>query len=83
MLLQSEPDAPYTVYGSTVLPEQGDQKMDIKFTREYEGGYGVRIDGAVVGYIERAMEGEGWTFEGRIFGRISEAKATIRYELGN
>lgn len=57
--------------------------MDIKFTREYEGGYGVRIDGAVVCYIERAMEGEGWTFEGRIFGRISEAKATIRYELGN
>ena len=57
--------------------------MDIKFTREYEGGYGVRIDGAVVGYIERANDSAGWTFEGRIFGRISEAKATIRYELGN
>ena len=57
--------------------------MNIKFTREYEGGYGVRIDGAVVGYIERANDSAGWTFEGRIFGRISEAKATIRYEMGN
>jgi hypothetical protein len=57
--------------------------MNIKFTREYEGGYGVRIDGAIVAYIDRRLDAAGWGYEGRLFGRLSEAKATIRYELGN
>ena len=55
--------------------------VDVKFTREYEGGYGVRVDGVIVGYIERSLDSTGWTFEGRLFGRISEAKDTIRYEM--
>ena len=55
--------------------------MNIKFTREYEGGYGVRVDGVIVGYVERSLDGTGWTFEGRRFGHLSEAKETIRYEM--
>jgi hypothetical protein len=57
--------------------------MNIKFTREYEGGYGVKIDGAIVGYIDRCLDAEGWGYEGQLFGRLSEAKATIRAEAEN
>ena len=55
--------------------------MNITFTIPYEGGREVRVDGETVGYIDRAMDGYGWTFEGRFFGLLAEAKATVKFEL--
>jgi len=54
----------------------------VTFTIPYEGGRAIRLNGNVVGYIDRSMDGPGWTYEGRSFGYLSEAKATVRYEMG-
>jgi len=56
--------------------------MKITFTQEYKGGYAVRVDGFVVGYIDRSYT-SGWTYKGRLFGYIAEAKAAALAELTN
>jgi hypothetical protein len=52
-------------------------KTKITFTREYEGGYGIRADGQIIGYIDRALDGNGWFVEGQRHRYLSEAKASI------
>jgi len=53
---------------------------NIKFKIPYSGGRSIIINGEIVGYIDRSYDG-GWNWEGRNFGLLSEAKATIKYEL--
>lgn len=55
----------------------------ITFTREYEGGYGVRVDGRIVGYIDSALiAGGGWfDINGQRHRYLSEAKASSEFAL--
>lgn len=49
----------------------------VTYTRVYEGGYGVRADDQIIGYIERAMDGTGWfDINGQRHRYLSEAKAS-------
>jgi len=53
----------------------------VAFTIPYDGGRAINIDGKVVGYIDRSVDGPAWVYEGRRFRYLSEAKATVVYEL--
>ena len=53
----------------------------ITFHRAYEGGYKVHCNGELVDYIDRAMDGYGWYWQGDLYGYLSEAKARAAEDL--
>jgi len=54
---------------------------NIQFKIPYKGGRSIVMNGEIVGYIDQSYDGKGWNWEGRHFGLLSDAKATIKYEL--
>ena len=66
---------PY-VYWTGPTTETDMTQTKITFSREYAGGYGVRVNGQIVGYIDRAMDGDGWfDIKGERHRYLNEAKA--------
>ena len=56
----------------------------VTFHRLVPGSQKVKVNGEVVGFVERSDDvPEMWKWQGRWFGRLSEAKAEIVTELSN
>ncbi len=55
--------------------------MRVSFQRAYAGGYKVVVDGETRGYVERSYDQKGWTYAGRFFQYLAEAKAAAANEL--
>ena len=58
-------------------------QTEVTFSREYEGGYGVRVwrfgASRIVGYIDRPLDGDGWfDIKGGRHRYLNEAKAHSR-----
>lgn len=46
----------------------------VTLRRAYEGGYEVRRGGESLGYIDRLLAGDGWSWDGHDFRYLREAK---------